>query len=41
MNWDTIQALALASNDYTSQEMLEMFDNFGYDADYLYELYKN
>lgn len=41
MDWDTIQALALASNDYTSQEMIDMFDTFEYDAEYLYELYKN
>ena len=26
MDWDTIQALALASNDYTGQEMFAMFD---------------
>lgn len=41
MDWDTIQALALASNDYTGQEMFAMFDTFDYDENYLYELYQN
>ena len=41
VDWDTMQALVLAANDYTGDQMVEMFDVYEYDAEYLYELYKN
>ena len=41
VDWDTMQALVLASNDYTGDQMVEMFDVYEYNAEYLYELYKN
>lgn len=41
IDWDTMQALVLAANDYSSKEMVEMFDVYEYNPEYLYELYQN